>query len=125
MKFYASVRLDIRTIAKIEDGIGDKKERVGNHVRVKVVKNKIAPPFRTAEFDIMYNRGISYEADLLDLGVKYERIHKSGAFFTFGETKLGQGREQAKQFLMQNNKVVKIIDADIRKYFANQELQAS
>lgn len=122
LKFYSSVRLDIRSIGKLEEGTGDTKTRTGIHVRVKVVKNKIAPPFRTAEFDIMFNKGISYEGDLLDLGVRYERIHKSGAFFTFGDTKLGQGREQAKEFLMQNPKILKTIEAELRKVAAQPEV---
>ncbi len=120
LKFYASVRLDIRSIGKIEEGVGDTKERIGNRVRIKVVKNKIAPPFRTAEFDILFNRGISYEGDLLDLAVKYERVHKSGAFFAYGDTKIGQGREQARDFLKQNAKITKAIEADIKKFIAQQ-----
>lgn len=119
LKFYASVRMDIRSIGKIEEASGDQKEIVGVRARVKVVKNKIAPPFRTAEFDIMYNKGISYVGDLLDLGVKYERIHKSGAFYSYGETKLGQGREGAKGFLTGNEKIAKAIEADLRKTIAN------
>lgn len=119
LKFYSSVRMDIRSIGKIDDGAGDQKTIVGVRARVKVVKNKIAPPFRTAEFDIMYNKGISYIGDLLDLGVKYERIHKSGAFYTYGDTKLGQGREGAKGFLIGNEKVARAIEADLRKLLAN------
>lgn len=119
LKFYSSIRMDIRSIGKIEEGAGDQKEIVGIRARVKVVKNKIAPPFRIAEFDIMYNKGISYVGDLLDLGVKYERIHKSGAFYTYGNTKLGQGREGAKGFLMGNEKVMSAIEADVRKLLAN------
>lgn len=119
LKFYASVRMDIRSIGKIDVGTGDTKEIVGNHVRVKIVKNKIAPPFKTAEFDIMYNKGISYVGDLLDLGVKYERVHKSGAFYTYGDVKLGQGREGAKEFLTGNVKVCKAIEEDLKKMLAN------
>ncbi len=117
LKFYSSVRMDIRSIGKIEDAdsTADKKEIVGIHARVKVVKNKVAPPFKTAEFDIMYNKGISYVGDLLDLGVKYERVHKSGAFYSYGDIKLGQGREAAKGFLTGNDKVAKAIEADLRK----------
>lgn len=118
LKFYASVRLDIRIIEKIEEGSGDTKARVGNRVRVKVVKNKVAPPFRTAEFAIFYNKGISYEDDLLDLGLKYERVHKSGAFFTYGDNKLGQGHTQARQFLVQNPKIAKTLEDEIRKIVA-------
>lgn len=116
LKFYASVRMDIRSIGKIEDTTGPEKEIVGIRARVKVVKNKVAPPFKTAEFDIMYNRGISYFGDLLDLGVKYERVHKSGAFYTYGNTKLGQGREAAKGFLEGNVKVTKAIEEDLKKF---------
>lgn len=118
LKFYSSVRMDIRSIGKIEEGAGDQKEIVGVRARVKVVKNKIAPPFRTAEFDIMYNKGISYVGDLLDLGVKYERIHKSGAFYSYGDIKLGQGRESAKGFLTGNEKVAKAVAEDLKKTIA-------
>ncbi|MBI2638198.1 recombinase RecA [Candidatus Peregrinibacteria bacterium] len=119
LKFYSSVRMDIRSIGKIDEGTGDQKNIVGIHARVKVVKNKVAPPFKTAEFDIMYNKGISYVGDLLDLGVKYERVHKSGAFYTYGDVKLGQGREGAKGFLLGNAKVTKALEADLRKFLAN------
>lgn len=115
LKFYASVRMDIRSIGKIEDTSGPEKVIVGIRARVKVVKNKVAPPFKTAEFDIMYNKGISYFGDLLDLGIKYERVHKSGAFYTYGDTKLGQGREAAKSFLAGNEKVVKKIEDELKK----------
>lgn len=114
LKFYSSVRMDIRSSGKIEEGTGPEKVVVGVHSRVKVVKNKIAPPFKTAEFDIMYNKGISYVGELLDLGVKYDRIHKSGAFYSYGETKLGQGREGAKGFLLGNEKIAKAIDKEVR-----------
>lgn len=115
LKFYASVRMDIRSIGKIEDNAGDQKQIIGVRARVKVVKNKIAPPFKVAEFDIMYNRGISYVGDLLDLGVKYDRVHKSGAFYNYGDIKLGQGRESAKEFLMANLKTAKAIEEELRK----------
>src|SRR3989339_1968041 len=100
LKFYASVRVEVRRAAQIKKG----EDVVGNRVKAKVVKNKVAPPFRTAEFDIMYNEGISYEGDLLNLGLKYELIKKSGAALSFGEVKLGQGFENAKEFLRQNPK---------------------
>jgi recombination protein RecA len=122
LKFYSSVRMDIRSIGKIDAGTGDTKDIVGIRARVKIVKNKIAPPFKTAEFDIMYNKGISYVGDLLDIGVKYERIHKSGAFYSYGDVKLGQGREGAKGFLLGNEKVCKAIDADIKKFLAEEAL---
>lgn len=121
LKFYSSVRMDIRSIGKIEDASpasGDQKEIVGVRARVKVVKNKIAPPFKTAEFDIMYNKGISYVGDLLDLAVKYERVHKSGAFYSYGDVKLGQGREGAKGFLTGNEKVMHALEGELKKALA-------
>lgn len=113
LKFYSSVRMDIRNIGKIEDGSGEEKKILGNRVRVKIVKNKIAPPFRTAEFDILYNRGISYAGDLLDLGSRHEVVQKSGAFYSYKEIKLGQGRENAKGFLETNHKVMKEIEKEV------------
>jgi recombination protein RecA len=98
LKFYSSVRLDVRRIAAIKDG----EDVVGSRTRVKVVKNKVAPPFRQAEFDILYNEGISFEGDLLDLGVDAGAIEKSGAWFTFEEERIGQGRENARRFLKEN-----------------------
>ena len=98
LKFYSSVRVDIRRIGAIKDG----DKNVGNRVRAKIVKNKIAPPFRIAEFDIMFNEGISVSGDLVDLAVEDEIIKKSGAWFSYGEVRLGQGRENAKQFLREN-----------------------
>jgi recombination protein RecA len=115
LKFYSSVRMDIRNIGKIEDGTGDEKKILGNRVRVKIVKNKIAPPFRTAEFDILYNRGISYAGDLIDLASKYEIAHKSGAFYTYKDIKLGQGRENAKGFLETNQKVLRELEKEVRE----------
>ena len=114
LKFYSSVRMDIRAIGKIEDPGNVEKELVGNRVRVKIVKNKIAPPFKTAEFDIMYNKGISYEGDLLDLATKYNITRKAGAFYSYGETKLGQGRENSKNFLRDNSKVLEKIAKDVK-----------
>lgn len=116
LKFYSSVRMDIRSIGKIEDGTGDEKKILGNRVRVKIVKNKIAPPFRTAEFDILYNRGISYSGDVIDLAVKYEVVQKSGAFYTYKDQKLGQGRENAKAFLDSNPKVLKELEKEVRDH---------
>lgn len=114
LKFYASVRMDIRAIGKIEDAGNTEKEMIGNRVKVKIVKNKIAPPFKTAEFDIMYNKGISFEGDLLDIASKYNITRKSGAFYTYGETKLGQGRENVKTFLLENDKVLKAMEKDVK-----------
>jgi recombination protein RecA len=102
LKFYSSVRLDIRRIESIKDGA----EMVGNRTRVKVVKNKVAPPFRQAEFDIMYGKGISREGSLLDVGVDLELIKKSGAWFTYEGEQLGQGRENAKNFLGENPEIM-------------------
>src|SRR6187399_1355608 len=110
LKFYASVRLDIRRVETIKTGT----ESVGNRVRVKVVKNKVSPPFRVAEFDVMYGEGISTEGGLLDVGVAMDVVTKTGAWFTFGETRLGQGREASKEFLKTNVDVATEIDRRIR-----------
>jgi len=111
LKFYASVRIDIRRIASIKDG----DQVVGGRTRVKVVKNKVAPPFREAEFDIMYGEGISREGDLLDIAVEKRIVEKSGAWFAFGGERLGQGRENAKQFLKDNASVRQTIETRVRK----------
>ena len=110
LKFYASVRLDIRRVETIKTGT----ESVGNRVRVKVVKNKVAPPFRVAEFDVMYGEGISKEGGLLDVGVAMDVVSKTGAWFNFGETRLGQGREASKDFLKGNTVVADEIEGRIR-----------
>lgn len=101
LKFYASVRLDIRRIGSIKD----KDEVIGNQTRVKIVKNKVAPPFRTVEFDIMYGEGISRTGELIDLGVKHELVEKAGAWFSYNGTRIGQGRENAKQFMKNNPEI--------------------
>jgi recombination protein RecA len=111
LKFYASVRLDVRRIQSIKIGA----EIVGNRTRVRVVKNKVAPPFRTAEFDIMYNEGISKVGDLIDLATQLGIVDKRGAFFSFNETRLGQGRENSKEFLRQNPALADEIEAIIRQ----------
>jgi len=110
LKFYASVRLDIRRIETIKSGT----ESIGNRVRVKVVKNKVAPPFRVAEFDVMYGEGVSKEGGLLDVGSAMGVVDKTGAWFTFAETRLGQGREAAKEFLRQNAAIAAEIESRIR-----------
>jgi recombination protein RecA len=111
LKFYASVRIDIRRIASIKDG----DQVVGGRTRVKVVKNKVAPPFREAEFDVMYGEGISREGDLLDLAVEKRIVEKSGAWFAFSGERLGQGRENAKQFLKDHPDVRQTIEERVRK----------
>ena len=110
LKFYSSVRIDLRRVDSIKVG----SEIVGNRVRAKVVKNKVAPPFRIAEFDIMFQSGISKEGDLMDLGVAMGMIKKTGAFFSFGDTRLGQGRENAKSYLRQHPEVAAEIESQIR-----------
>ncbi|MEX0878020.1 MAG: recombinase RecA [Candidatus Spechtbacterales bacterium] len=111
LKFYSSVRIEVRQSAKIKSG----EEIIGNRVKSKVVKNKTAPPFRTAEFDIFYNEGISYLSDLVNAGVKYDVVKRSGAWFSYGDQKLGQGIEGAKEFLKDNSKVAKEIEREILK----------
>ena len=111
LKFYASVRLDVRRIQSIKSG----SEIIGNRVRVRVVKNKVAAPFRTAEFDIMYNEGISKSGDILDLGASLDVITKRGAFYSYGDTRLGQGRENAKEFLRQNPEISDEIEKAVRE----------
>lgn len=110
LKFYASVRLDVRRIETLKQG----GEVTGNRVRVKVVKNKIAPPFKEAEFDIMFGKGISKEGDILDLAVKENIVEKSGAWFAYGGSKIGQGRENSKQYLMDNPAVLAEVEAKVR-----------
>lgn len=111
LKFYASVRLDIRKIAAIKEG----QEVVGNRTRVKVVKNKVAPPFREAEFDILYDQGISKEGDLIDLAVEKSIIEKSGAWYSYGQERIGQGRENARRFLLENPKMCQEIELKVRE----------
>jgi recombination protein RecA len=119
LKFYASVRLDVRRIQAIKMGA----EVIGNRTRVKVVKNKVAPPFRTAEFDIMYNEGISKSGDVLDLATQFEFIQKRGAFFSYGETRLGQGRENAKEYIRQNPELLAEIEGIIRQKALSGEVE--
>ena len=119
LKFYASIRLDVRRIDKItektSDSEGAAQEIVGNRTRVKVVKNKVAPPFRQAEFDILYARGISREGDCIDLGLRYGLLRRSGAFIQHEDQTFGQGREQARAFLMAHPKVVQALEKEIRR----------
>ena len=111
LKFYASVRMEVRRVEHLKNG----SQLIGSHTRVKIVKNKMAPPFREAEFDIMYGEGISRVSELVDLGVKYNLVRKSGAWFYIGETRIGQGRENAKQYLRDNPEVSEKLEADIRE----------
>ena len=112
LKFYSSLRLDIRRIAQIKEG----DQVVGNRTRVKVVKNKVAPPFKTTEFDIMYGEGISYEGDLLDLAVQADIVNKTGAWFSFNDDKIGQGRENTKRYLKENEKICNEIENAVKAF---------
>lgn len=118
LKFYASIRLDVRRIQAIKVGA----EIIGNRTRVKVVKNKVAPPFRTAEFDIMYNEGISKSGDVLDLATQFEIVQKRGAFYSYGDARLGQGRENSKEYIRQNPELMAEIEAVIRQKALNGEV---
>ena len=111
LKFYSSVRLDIRRQAQIKDG----DEVVGNHIKVKVVKNKVAPPFRQAEFDIIYGEGISKVGEIIDMGVELGIVQKSGSWFSYNNDKLGQGREAVKKLLQDNPELSNEIEAKIRE----------
>jgi recombination protein RecA len=115
LKFYASIRMDIRRIGSIKD----KEEVVGNQTRVKVVKNKVAPPFRTIDFDIMYGSGISREGEIIDIGVKYDFIEKSGSWFSYGDIRIGQGRENAKQYMKDNPAVAEELSEKIKTQLLN------
>jgi recombination protein RecA len=110
LKFYSSIRIDLRRDETIKEG----NEAVGSHIRARVVKNKVAPPFRSAEFDIMFARGISWEGNLIDLGVETGLVKKSGAFFSYGDIRLGQGRENAKQYLSQHPELAQEIEQQLR-----------
>jgi recombination protein RecA len=117
LKFYASVRMDIRRIGQIKQG----EEIIGNRTRVKVVKNKIAPPFRQAEFDIMYNEGISVSGDVLDLAAAADIVEKSGAWYAYNDAKIGQGREATKKYLDENPEVLAEIAEKVRAAEAAKE----
>ena len=115
MKFYASVRVDVRRTTQIKDG----DEALGNRTKVKIVKNKMAPPFKKAEFDIVYGEGISRVGEIIDLGVEYDIIKKSGSWFSYGDSKLAQGREAVKQLLTDNVELCEEIEAKIREALQN------
>jgi recombination protein RecA len=119
LKFYASVRLDIRRMSQIKDG----EEAVGNRVKVKVVKNKVAPPFRAAEFDIIFGEGISKTGEIIDMGVDLSIVQKSGSWFSYNNDKLGQGRDAVKQLLTDNPELAKEIETKIREKI--KEMQAA
>jgi len=121
LKFYTSVRMEIRRVTTIKDG----QDAVGNRTRVKVVKNKVAPPFKQTEFDIMYNHGISYEGDIIDLALKAEVVQKMGSWFSYGDSKIGQGRENAKQFLIDNEKERKEIVQKVKAFIGVDEEKTS
>ncbi|MBO5726227.1 MAG: DNA recombination/repair protein RecA, partial [Clostridia bacterium] len=109
LKFYSSVRIDIRRVEALKSN----GEIIGNRTRAKIVKNKVAPPFREAEFDIMYGKGISREGELVDLGVKYEVLRRSGAWFYYGETRIGQGRDNVKQLFLDNPELASEVEEKI------------
>ena len=113
LKFYASVRIDVRRVETLKNG----QEMNGNRTRAKVVKNKMAPPFREAEFDIMYGEGISLLGELIDLGVKLDLVQKSGSWYSMGEVRIGQGRDAAKQYLRDNPEIADKLESDIRRNF--------
>ena len=110
LKFYSSIRIDLRRVETIKQG----NEAIGSHIKAKVVKNKVAPPFRSAEFDIMFDHGISREGNLIDMGVELGLVNKTGAFFSYGDIRLGQGRENAKQYLRQNPELAQEIERQIK-----------
>ncbi len=117
LKFYTSVRMEIRRITTIKDG----QDVVGNRTRVKVVKNKVAPPFKQVEFDLMYNKGISYEGDILDIALQGDIIQKMGSWFSYGDAKIGQGRENAKQFLVDNDDIKDEVVSKVKAFMGLDE----
>ena len=117
LKYYASVRIDVRRTETLKSGT----EMIGNRTRAKIVKNKVAPPFKTAEFDIMYGKGISREGDILDIGASLDIITKGGSWYSYGDTKIGQGRDNAKTYLIENPEVAKEIETKIREKISGDE----
>jgi len=117
LKFYATIRIDVRRTTQLKDG----EDATGNHVRVKVVKNKMAPPFKKAEFDIMFGEGISLTGEIIDLGVELNIIKKSGSWFSYGETKIGQGRDAVRQMLKDNPELKEEIEEKVRKALKDQK----
>ena len=118
LKFYASVRLDIRRSTQIKDG----DTATGNHVKVKVIKNKVAPPFRVAEFDIMFGEGISKVGEIIDIGVEAGIIKKAGSWFSYGDTKLGQGRDGVKQILLDNIELMDELEMKVREHLSSKSI---
>jgi recombination protein RecA len=119
LKFYSSIRIDIRKATQIKDG----EEVIGNRVKVKVVKNKVAPPFRKAEFDVMYGEGISKIGEIIDLGVDLNILKKSGSWFSYGETRLGQGRDAIKSILADNPELAEELESKIKNALASTDSQ--
>lgn len=121
LKFYSSVRMDVRRIETLKQG----GEVIGNRTRVKVVKNKVAPPFKEAEFDIMFGKGISVEGDILDLAVSIGLVQKSGAWFAYNNEKIGQGRENAKNYLAEHPEVMEELDKKVREHYFSKDNEES
>ena len=117
LKYYASIRLDVRKVDSIKNG----SDVIGNRTRIKVVKNKVAPPFKTAEFDIVYGEGISKEGSLLDIAVDKKVIQKAGAWFSYGDMRIAQGRDNARTFLKENPELCAEIEAKVRKLIESEE----
>ena len=118
LKFYCSQRIEVRRKEKIESGTGDEKEATGNRTKIKIVKNKIAPPFREVEVDLLFNEWISHSGEIIDIGVAKDILKKSGAFYSFGDTKLGQGKENTKEFLSTHPTIMSEIENAIRAKIA-------
>lgn len=120
LKFYSSVRIEVRRIETLKSA----GAAIGNHVRAKIVKNKVAPPFREAEFDIVFGKGISREGDILDTAVKYDFVNKAGAWYSYEGTRIGQGREKAKDYLLENPDVTEILYNKIMERIAKKEIDS-